>query len=190
MQWNDHSRLKDQHAFLSCSQWHWMNYDDDKLISRWKSAEAVKEGTLYHEYAAMAIRLGRKQLKNNTTLNMHINDAIGFGLDPEVTLYYSENCFGTSDAIGFKNNILRIHDLKTGQIKAHMEQLRGYAALFCLEYAIKPGDIDLIELRIYQNNEIVVEQPKADLILPIMDKMQRFDKIINDLKKEKSGIII
>lgn len=38
--------------------------------------------------------------------------------------------------------MLRIHDLKTGISPVHMDQLLIYAALFCLEYKIKPGSID------------------------------------------------
>ena len=127
--------------------------------------------------------LGQKLPKSQKTLNMYVNDAIGFKMQPEQVLYYSDNCFGTADAIIFRNNLLRIHDLKTGVTKAHMEQLEIYAALFCLEYNMKPGEID-IELRIYQNNEIVVHHPTADDILPIMDKIITFDKIIDKLKME------
>ena len=61
-----------------------------------------------------------------------------------------------------------------------MDQLRIYAALFCLEYAIKPGDIDM-ELRIYQSGEVFKEKPEPQDILPIMDKIQRFDSIITKL---------
>ena len=102
---------------------------------------------------------------------------------PEKILYYSENCFGTADAISFKNGLLRIHDLKTGVIPAHIEQLLIYASLFCLEYRMNPSDID-IELRIYQNDEVVIHIPEADEIVPIMDKIKTFDRIINDIKKE------
>ena len=179
MKWNDHSKLEGTHAFLSASQWHWLNYDEKKLIERWKSMKAIQEGTELHEYAAMAIKHGIKQKQNGHTLEQHINDAIGFGLDPEVVLYYSEVCYGTADAIGFKNDILRIHDLKTGKIKAHMEQLYIYAALFCLEYSVKPGEIKM-ETRIYQNNEIWIENPTAEIILPVMDKIKRDSKILRD----------
>ena len=118
---------------------------------------------------------------------MHVNDAIGYRMTPEQVLYYSENCFGTADAIKFSKDFLRIHDLKTGDIPAHMQQLEIYTALFCLEYGIKPGDIG-IELRIYQNNEILKEVPTPEIILPIMDKIKSFDKIIVTVKKEE-GIV-
>jgi len=183
MQWYDHSKLKGTHAFLSASQWHWLNYDDKKLVDRWRSAQAVEMGTRLHAYAEETIRLGIKQRNIKRTLNMYINDAIGFDLEPEVVLYYSDLCYGTADAIGFKNNLLRIHDLKTGVIKAHFEQLRIYAAIFCLEYGIKPGDINF-ELRIYQNNEIRIENPDATIILPVMDKIQKADKILHSIQND------
>lgn len=112
---------------------------------------------------------------------MYVNDAIGYKMTPEQVLYYSENCFGTADAISFRNGLLRIHDLKTGEIPAHMEQLEIYAALFCLEYNVKPGDIEM-ELRLYQSDEILYHNPTAMDILPIMDKIITFDKVINKIK--------
>lgn len=115
---------------------------------------------------------------------MYVNDAIGFKMVPEQILYYSENCFGTTDAIAFRNGLLRIHDLKTGVIPTHMEQLEIYAALFCLEYHVSPGEIDM-ELRLYQNNEILFLNPTADDILPIIDKIQTFDKIIDRVKEQE-----
>lgn len=66
-----------------------------------------------------------------------------------------------------------------------MEQLYIYAALFCLEYKIKPGEID-IETRLYQFDDIVIDNPGADIILPIMDKIIVFDKIINKIKEQES----
>ena len=128
--------------------------------------------------------LRQKLPKSQKTLNMYVNDAIGYKMTPEQMLYYSDNCFGTADAISFKQNVLRIHDLKTGEIPAHMEQLLIYAALFCLEYRVKPGDIQT-ELRIYQHNEILLHEPAADEILPIMDKIISFDKVLKQIKEEE-----
>ena len=88
---------------------------------------------------------------------------------------------GTADAISFRNNTLRIHDLKTGTRPVHIEQLEIYAALFCLEYKIKPADID-IELRIYQNDEVLVHQPESEDILKVMDKIIHLDKILMNME--------
>ena len=65
-----------------------------------------------------------------------------------------------------------------------MEQLYIYAALFCLEYKMKPGEIDM-ELRIYQNDDILYAYPTAEEIAPIMDKIIRFDKIIDKMKEQE-----
>ena len=119
------------------------------------------------------------------TVKAYINDGIGYRMTPEQVLYFSDLFFGTADSICFRNNFLRIHDLKTGTVQAHIEQLEIYAALFCLEYAIRPGDIE-IELRIYQNNEIVFHNPKADEILPIMDKMITDNKYLQKIDYKES----
>lgn len=181
MNFNNHFNLQGKHAFLSASKYHWINYDDDKLAETYSRQQATLQGTLLHDFAAQCITLGQKLPKSNKTLNVYVNDAIGFKLEPEQVLYYSDNCFGTADAISFRNKFLRIHDLKTGIIPAHMEQLEIYAALFCLEYNQKPEDIGM-ELRLYQNNEVLVHNPTAEDIRPIMDKIVKFDKIINDIK--------
>lgn len=145
---------------------------------------AVQRGTALHEFAAQAIRLGQKLPKSEKTLNMYVNDAIGYKMTPEQVLCYSDNCFGTTDAISFRNNFLRIHDLKTGETPAHMEQLYIYVALFCLEYKVKPSSIG-IETRIYQSNDILVDNPTSEIILPIMDKIITFDKVINKIKQQE-----
>ena len=88
---------------------------------------------------------------------------------------------GTADAISFRNNFLRIHDLKTGTRPVHIEQLEIYAALFCLEYRVKPTDIK-IELRIYQNDEILVHEPEAEEIIVIMNKIIHLNKILEDVE--------
>ena len=145
---------------------------------------AVLRGTELHEYAATAIRLKRKQPKTKETLNMYVNDAIGFDMSPEVTLFYSENAFGTADSIIFdeKKRLLRVHDYKSGTTPVHMEQLYIYAALFCLEYEFKPGDLNF-ELRIYQNGEQMIDKPEVNIILPIMDEIVRKDKLIEQFKE-------
>ncbi len=185
MNFNKHSNLEGQHAFLGASKYHWINYSDEKVAEAYSKFLATQKGTVLHEFAAKCIQLGQKLPKSHKTLNMYVNDAIGFRLTPEQILYYSENCFGTADAIGFRNGLLRIHDLKTGVIPAHMEQLEIYAALFCLEYKIKPAEIE-IELRIYQSDEILYHKPTVEDILPIMDRIITSDKIISKIKAEEA----
>ena len=180
MLFNNHKDLEGSHAFLGASKYHWINYDPEKLAATYKNYLATLKGTELHDFAAKAINLGVKLPKAKKTLNMYVNDAIGYSMTPEQVLYYSPNCFGTADSISFRNNLLRIHDLKTGETPAHIEQLMIYAALFCLEYKVKPGEIKF-ELRIYQFDDIMICNPTAEDILPIMDKIISFDKIINDI---------
>lgn len=184
MNFNKHSNLVGEHAFLGASKYHWINYDSDKLVEAYSRYTAKQKGTMLHDFAAQCIALGQKLPRSRKTLNMYVNDAIGFRMTPEQVLYYSENCFGTADAISFRNGLLRIHDLKTGVIPAHMEQLLVYTALFCLEYRTKPAEIE-IELRLYQNDEVLVHNPEVDEIAPIIDKIVTFDKILNKIKVEE-----
>lgn len=184
MNFNNHSNLEGQHAFLGASKYHWINYSDDKVAEAYSKFLATQKGTILHAFAAQCIALGQKLPKSQKTLNMYVNDAIGYKMTPEQILFYSENCFGTADAISFRNGLLRIHDLKTGLIPAHMEQLEIYAALFCLEYKVKPADIEM-ELRIYQNNEAFYHNPTAENIVPIMDKIITADKIIKRIKEQE-----
>lgn len=184
MIFNEHLRFEGQHAFLGASKYHWVNYDESKIADSYLNFLAIQKGTELHEFAYQCIRLGQKLPKSQKTLNMYVNDAIGFKMRPEQILFYSENCFGTADAISFRNNLLRIHDYKSGATPAHIEQLEIYTALFCLEYKIKPSEID-IELRIYQNDEILYHNPTVEEIVPIMDKIITFDKIISKIKSEE-----
>lgn len=181
MNFNKHLGLEGQHAFLSASKYHWVNYDKEKLANSFSKYQAAQMGTRLHEFACEAIRLKQKLPKTQKTLNMYVNDAIGFNMETEQTLYYSENCFGTADAISFKQNLLRIHDLKTGISPASVTQLEIYAALFCLEYDVNPNTIDM-ELRLYQNDEVTIHEPVKEDILYIMDKIVTFDKEIDKLK--------
>lgn len=181
MNFNMHSRLEGQHAFLSASKYHWINYDDEKLVNVFLRYQATQRGTALHELACRCIKLGVKLPKNNNTLNMYVNDAIGFKMETEQVLYYSDNCFGTADTISFRDNLLRIHDLKSGETPASMNQLMVYAALFCLEYGFKPSEIE-IELRLYQSNKVDIFSPEACDVLAIMEKIVRFDKTIEQIK--------
>lgn len=181
MNFNKHFHLEGQHAFLSASKYHWVNYDEEKLDATFAKWMATQRGTELHELAHKCISLGVKLPKTNKSLNLYVNDAIGFKMQTEQPLYFSENCFGTADAISFRKNILRIHDLKTGTTRASTMQLAVYSALFCLEYNYKPENID-IELRLYQSDEVIVYIPQPDEILYIMDKIIIFDKRIEQLK--------
>lgn len=185
MNFKRHSDLEGKHAFLGASNWHWINYDPDKLADAYLRMLATLRGTELHAFAAQCIKLGQRLPEEPRTLNMYVNDAIGYKMEPEQILYYSVNCFGTADAIIFRDGLLRIHDLKTGTIPAHMEQLMIYAALFCLEYNYKPNEINM-ELRIYQNDDVFVANPMVDDIAPIMDRIVAYDKIIYNIKNGES----
>lgn len=184
MQFNSHKALEGCHAPFSPSQPAWLRYDDGKAIETYTNKQAAEMGTRFHEWAKKTIDLGIKQPKSKKTLYAYVNDAIGFKMDTEVILYYSPRFFGTADSISFRNNFLRIHDLKTGKTQVHIEQLMVYAALFCLEYKVKPGDIDM-ELRIYQNDDILVCNPTAEDIVPIIDKIVHLNKILDKLESEE-----
>lgn len=155
------------------------------MISSYQNYLKVQKGTEIHDFAKKAIQLKIKLPKSKKTLNMYVNDAIGYQMTPEQPLYFSENCFGTADCISFKNNFLRIHDLKTGDTPAHMEQLLIYEALFCLEYQMDPNKIES-ELRIYQGDEILIERPDPKDIEYVMDKIVYFDHQLNKMKEEGS----
>jgi hypothetical protein len=181
---NKHLNLEGQHAFLSPSKYHWINYDGERVTDAYSRFIAAQKGTELHEFAAKCIRLGQKLPKSQKTLNMYVNDAIGFKMLPEQTLFYSDNCFGTADAISFRNNTLRIHDLKTGAARAHIEQLFVYACLFCMEYRVGPSEID-IELRLYQSDEILCHKPTGEELTPIIEKIKSFDALIKQIKAKE-----
>lgn len=184
MIFNKHSDLEGLHAFLGASKYHWIRYDEEKLVNTYLNFMAAQKGTELHEFASECIRLGQKLSSSKKTLNMYVNDAIGYKMVPEQVLKYSYNCFGTADAICFRKNLLRIHDYKSGVSPANMDQLKIYAALFCLEYKTKPSSIDM-ELRIYQNDEILFDTPPSGEINEIMDKIITFDNILNKIQAEE-----
>ena len=187
MNFEKHSNLEGLHAPFSASQSSWLRYDDDKAIEVYLNKQAAVVGTKLHEWAKNTIDLGIKQPRSKKTLYAYVNDAIGFKMSTEVVLYYSNRFFGTADAISFRNGMLRIHDLKTGKsgkIEDHIEQLEVYAALFCLEYKVKPGDIN-IELRVYKNDEVLYHNPTAEDILPIMDKIVHLNKLLEKIDNEE-----
>ena len=183
MDFNKHFHLEGKHAFLSASSYHWVRYDEDKMANTFLNAKAKQRGTELHNMSFDLIRLGVKLPSTKTTINQYVNDAIGYRMTPEQVLVYSDNAFGTADAIGFRKNKLRIHDLKTGEHPASFEQLEIYAAFFCAEYGVRPFDIE-IELRLYQNDEVLILDPERDKIFHILDRLTTFDKLINELKAE------
>lgn len=172
-----HRELENTHALLSASKSAWLNYDDEKLVVALRNAEAAKRGTLYHKWAHDTITLGIKQANTKQTLNMYVNDCIGFGMQTEIILVYSANAYGTADAIDFVNNTLRIFDLKTGVNKTSENQLLIYAALFCLEYRVRPLDIQY-DLRIYQNDDVVYIEVDPEDVVYVMSRIQEADKVI------------
>lgn len=207
MIFEQHNNLRGKHAFLSPSQPQWLKYSKEQLRQKRISSYSQPMGTSLHELAETLIANGLKLKKGDkltvlshlltdkiprevidmdriyNNLMTYVNDAIGFRLTPEQILYYSDVCFGTADAISFKNNFLRIHDYKSGVLPAKMEQLMVYAALFCLEYKVKPGEIEM-ELRIYQSDEIIICNPTAEDILPIMDIIVRDTKYVENYSEE------
>lgn len=183
MNFNKHWELEGKHAFLSASKYHWINYDRERLISAFENWKAKERGTRLHAFACEAIQLGVKLSNSRRTLNRYVNDAIGFGMTPEVILYYSDNCFGTADTISFDGKLLRIHDLKTGKTPASFHQLEIYAALFCLEYGVDPHSIDIC-LRIYQMDEILEQMTGPDVVSDIMNTIVESDQLISELARE------
>ena len=180
-----HSNLEGLHAPFGASQSAWLRYDDEKILATYNNMKAKEIGTRLHAWAKETIDLGIKQPRSKKTIYAYVNDAIGYKMDTEVVLFYSPRFFGTADSICFRNGTLRIHDLKTGVTKVHMEQLMIYAALFCLEYKIKPTDIE-IELRIYQSDEILYHNPPAEDIKSIMDRIIYLDKMLERLDCEEA----
>lgn len=217
MNYEKHLNLKDKHALLGASRYSWLNKDDEQLVDFFARQYITSIGTGLHDIARKHIKHGfkiTKASKKEVLLSLiedyHIpgtaidraidfdavfenfavytNDAIGYRMIPEQILYYSDNCFGTVDAISpldsiFKNKLIRIHDLKTGKTPAHMDQLLIYLALFCLEYHIKPFDIEA-ELKIYQDNEIISYIPAVEDVAPIMDRIISADRLIKMNKED------
>ena len=176
MNFNRHFNLNGLHATFSPSQSSWLRYDDDQALEVYANKKAAEMGTRLHAWAKETIDLGIKQPRSKKTISAYVNDAIGFQMDTEVVLFYSERFFGTADAISFRNGMLRIHDLKTGKREAKMEQLEIYAALFCLEYKVKPSDIEM-ELRLYQNDMVIEHHPTPEAIVQIMNKIIHLDEL-------------
>lgn len=175
----DHQNLEGKHAFLGASKSSWLRYDDGKVLKTYRNARAAAIGTQLHNIAAEHIALKLPFGENAGTVGMFVNDAIKYNMWPERVLYYSPYAFGTADAISFDEDreLLRIHDLKTGQGPTKFEQLEIYAALFCLEYNFRPT-INM-QLRIYQNDAIRSHVPDAEDIRDIMTRIVHFSDILD-----------
>lgn len=187
MNFNRHSELEGKHAFLSPSKMSWIRYSKDDMRTAYYNAMAAARGTKLHSMAKDLITEGIKVRGNKQTFAAYVNDAIGYGMTPEQPLYFSQNCFGTTDAIHYKDGLLRIHDLKTGAGPAHIEQLEIYAALFLLEYgrqlSIRPEGTKTI-LRIYQNDDVIEEEIEPEKIERIMDIIREKDEWVDELRME------
>lgn len=186
MDWKTYSHLSKQHAFLSPSRYHWINYDNEKLIETFRNQKRAALGTRMHALAAELISLARRQPQTAEAFNAFVNDAIGFSMTPEVLLYYSPRCYGTTDAISYHNGVLRIHDLKTGATPVPpgaTKQLLLYAALFCFDYKLDPMNLVNIHLRIYQNEEVIEYDPEPQDLLRISRRIIEADKILQEAEE-------
>lgn len=183
MNWKRYSALEGSHAFLSPSSYHWINYDLEKLKTTYVNWKAAQRGTILHDLACRNIKEGVMLYPYGTTFDMYVNDAVSLHMKPEQPLHFSKWCYGTADAISFVGDKLIIHDLKTGITPASLHQLEIYAALFCLDYDIRPSDIDTT-LRIYQNNEIKEGKGEPEIILPYMQTIQTFSEVLDEIDEE------
>ena len=213
MNFRRHSELEGRHARLSPSSWRWLNDDEESFIKRLCSQYLADIGTILHDIARKhikhRIKLNKYDKKNVMlelvergipafvvdTINFdamydnfmrYVNDSIAFKMAPEVVLYLSNNCFGTTDAIKFdeETRFLRIHDYKSGTTPAHVEQTLIYAALFCLEYGIKPSSLSGSELRIYQGEEPIIYEPTADEITMVINTIITRDNFMHKMREE------
>jgi hypothetical protein len=193
MNFRKHFNLEGLHAPFSPSQSSWLRYSDEKAMDFYLNTKAKEMGTRLHAWAKETIDLGIRQPRSQKTLCAYINDAIGFKMSTEVVLFYSDRFFGTADAISFRENrktgkwTLRIHDLKTGVVgdpEKHFEQLKVYAALFCLEYKQKPHEIDIC-LGVYKKDEVVFCEPDPEEVLYIMNKIIHLNKLLAKIDNEE-----
>lgn len=215
MIFNDHSNLRGKHAPFSPSQYSWLGDSEEDSVLRYVNSYATQVGTILHALAKDYIDFGYKMTKFDKkqislalltagiptfvveripiddifeTVLLYVNDAVGFHMEAEVPLYYSDVVFGTTDAIFFDEHekILRIHDLKTGSTPAKIDQLVIYDALFCLEYGpilrFRPEEL-MTELRIYQNGEYIFHCPNPDDIILTMEQIKQVDNIITKAKQ-------
>lgn len=203
------SKYDGYHAILGASQFAWLNYEtEEQFYNLVRAKYAPVIGTALHELARKLIEDEQRLKKNGKalvyfylrqkkipkklididiwyeSLMTYVNDAIMFRMTPEIPMFYSDYSGGTTDCISFDGKLLRIHDLKTGVTPAKMDQLEIYAAYFCLKYKIKPHDI-LIELRIYQSDQILSMKPEADEIYAIIQKIIDGNSIVSKILAEE-----
>lgn len=212
MIWNEHSELRGKHAVFAPSNPSFLNYSlsresEDVIFQRFASQYSSQIGTIVHDFAEERILYNQKLHKTNKSdllirllkagippividldyifanLIPYVNDAISFRMDPEVVLKYSDDCFGTTDAICYRDKELVIHDLKTGKMPVHMDQLLVYAALFFLEYKLSPNTTSTV-LRIYQASDILEDRPEAERIKAAMEQIVELDKKVKKWKAE------
>lgn len=189
MQWNKHYHLQGKHARLSPSGYSWLNYTEDKMRSVFLNNLKKEQGTFLHDLAHRMIISRTKARDLKKALYMFVNDAIGFGMDSEVLLYYSDNCFGTADAIKYDETKkeLMVFDLKTGDSKPSFKQLYIYCALFCLEYGyLKKNVVEGMTFicRIYQGIGYEEEDVDPKVVWDCMNQIQRMDTVITDVLVE------
>ena len=191
MNFNKHFELKDKHAILSPSKPFWLNYNQEQLRNFIISQNAAARGTRLHDLAAKLIEEGYRLRGSTQTMTAYVNDAIGYGMTPEVALYYTDKCFGHTDAIDFSRGVLRIHDLKTGSGPVHMEQLEIYAALFLMEYervmGVNPSNTK-VNLRIYQNDDVQELSPDKDRMEEVICSIKEKEAWAQDSMREVEGL--
>jgi len=88
MRFNNHSKLTGSHAFLSPSNYHWVNYDEHKIDASIFASFSARRGSELHDLAQKAIKLGVKFPDTEETINRYVNDCIGFRMTPELILFY------------------------------------------------------------------------------------------------------
>lgn len=203
MIFQSHLDVKGKHAFLSPSRVTWIEQSEEDLCRAYQRSYASDVGTSVHKIAEKCIFRGDKLSKSDRhlvtmaledygippdvfdssaileTLVPFVNESIAYGMIPEVPLYYSPVCFGTTDAIAFNqdNGILRISDMKTGEAPSDMRQLLIYAGIFFLEYSFVPLD-GKTELRIYQHGEVTLSKPSSDEVMSVVENIRRANEAI------------
>ena len=170
MIFNKHSELEGRHAILSPSKHYWLNYDDEGLMRNYISSFATDIGTLVHEYASdrikyrLPIDIENEEAKNGLLMHL-LKNGIPFRVIDLDRLFYNLVPY-VNDAIGYR--------------MASMDQLLCYAGLFFLEYKrdYRPQTMK-VELRIYQNQEVLVNQPSSEEVKAVMDKIIHGDAVLS-----------